>query len=617
MPRNPPQTGPDQELLKKIGRFPAGPGVYILKDASSRILYIGKAVNLRSRVRSYFGKTSDTRVFHEFLVGRIADADCIVTESEAEALILENNLIKKHRPVYNIRLKDDKTYVSLKVTTQEDWPRVLVVRRYRDDGNLYFGPYGSASSVREMLRVVNTVFPLRTCTNAFFASRKRPCIEHEIGRCTAPCVDIITREKYLEDVNEVVLFLRGRNKELVKVLERKMKEAAAARSYELAARYRDQIRAIEKVFEAQKAKVWGRGDLDVFAAVREGEAIAVQELLVRDGRIVTSECHSYRTTLDTGEVLASFLSQYYLAERYIPLEVLLSEDFPDRALLEEWLGERRGKKVSLDVPQRGEKARLVELAARNCRNMFLVTRTEEERREALTASLQAKLGLVKAPRRIECFDISSFQGSLAVGAAVRFEDGLPVKSRYRKFRIQTVVGADDFRCLEEVLGRRLSRGIEEGDLPDLIVVDGGKGQLGAALEVVRRLGVEAALAVVGLAKERRHRGTTERVFVPGRRDPLPLPQDAAESLYLQRLRDEAHRFAVRYHRELRKKETLRTGLEGIPGIGRKRRAELLERFGTLKGLRGAREEEIAAVVGEKLARTIQEKLGKSPDRESV
>lgn len=600
-------AGDKSDLRAKISRFPTVPGVYIMRDSRSRILYVGKAVNLRSRVRSYFGKSSDTRVLVRFLVERVADIDCIVAESEAEALILENNLIKKHRPVYNIRLKDDKTYVSIQVTLAETWPRVQVVRRYKKDGNLYFGPFGSAKGVREMLRVIRTEFPLRTCTNGFFDSRKRPCIEHEIGRCTAPCVDLVTRREYMDDVRQVILFLKGRGRELERLLESRMQRAAEARNYEVAARHRDQIRAVRKVFETQKAQEFRLGDLDVFALAREGDVAAVQEVLVRSGKIVTSRCHSFRTPLERDEILSGFLSQYYLEERFIPREVIVGEDFADRPLVEDWLSRRRGRRVHVHVPQRGDKAGLVELARKNAVNSFQLDRSREERQEAIQESLRSVLRMEAPPHRIECFDISNFQGSLAVGAMVAFEDGEPTKGRYRKYRIQTVVGADDFRCLEEVLTRRIRKGLETSDLPDLMVIDGGKGQLGVARKVMEEHGVDG-VTVVGLAKERRHRGTRERVYAPWSPDPLPLDQDSAESLYLQRIRDEAHRFAVRYHRELRRKKTLRTGLEEIPGIGKKRQDALVERFGTLAKIRLASEEELAEVVGPKLARAVREHL---------
>jgi excinuclease ABC subunit C len=601
-------------LLEKIDRFPTVPGVYLMKDARSRIIYIGKAVNLRSRARSYFQKNSDARIFHQFLTARTTDVDCIVTASEAEALILENNLIKKHRPTYNIRLKDDKTYVSLKVTVNEEWPRVMVVRRYKDDGALYFGPYSSAGAVRQVLRVIKTCFPLRTCSNLFFRSRTRPCIEHEIGRCTAPCVGRITHERYLEDVSEVVLFLKGRNRDLLERLETKMAAAARERRYELAARYRDQIRAVEKVFEVQKAQDFRARDLDGFATFRQGEEVAIQELAVREGKIVHSHCHTFKSPLPTPEILGSFLAQFYLTERHLPAEVLSELDFPDRPVLEASLRARRGRAVSILVPQRGEKLRLVEMAHANAENAFQMERTRAQQVELLLGSLRERLSLPRPPRSIECFDISNFQGSLAVGAMVRFEEGSPVKDRYRKFRIQTVVGADDFRMMREVLGRRLRRGIDESDLPDLIMVDGGKGQLGVGVELFQELGIEET-GLVALAKERRARGTTERLFVPGRPEPVDLSQDSPESLYLQRIRDEAHRFAIKYHRELRKKKTLSTGLEEIPGIGSSRRRGLIERFRTLEGIQAASEEEIAAVVGRKLGERVHRHFHPPPPEE--
>jgi excinuclease ABC subunit C len=598
-------------LLEKVSRFPTSPGVYIMKDARKRILYIGKAVNLRSRVRSYFSKSSDTRIFFSHLVRRIDDVDCILTSSETEALILENNLIKKHRPVYNIRLRDDKNYVCLKVTITEEWPRVLVTRRYQNDGNLYFGPYGSSGSVRSMLRVIKKLFPLRTCSNGFFKNRaraKRPCIEYDIGQCSAPCVDFTTREEYLRDVEEVLLFLRGKNSELSEILEQKMTEAAENRRYELAGRYRDQIRAIQKVFEVQKADEISHGDMDVFAHIREGESVGIQELVIREGKIVNSHCHAFRSSLETVEIIASFLSQYYLAERYIPRRVLCDLDFPERGILEDWLGERRGAKVEILVPARGDKKRLIEMAQENARNSFDIARTRGEKRMAALQALATALDLPDVPGRIECYDISNFQGALAVGAMVSFEDGLADRGSYRKFRIRTVEGADDFRMMREVLERRLESGLKNPEtLPDLILIDGGKGQLGVAIDVTKELGLEH-IAVASLAKERRHRGTTERVFVPGRSSPLPIAQESPESLLLQAIRDEAHRFAITYHRSLRNKATTLTGLEGIPGVGEKRRQKLIERFGKLDEIIKASVESLAEVVGPNLAKTIHESL---------
>lgn len=596
-------------LLEKISRFPTRPGVYIMKDSRNRTLYIGKAVNLRSRVRSYFNKSSDTRIFHKYLVERANDVDCIVTASEAEALILENNLIKKRRPAFNIRLRDDKNYICLKITLKEEWPRVKITRRYQNDGNMYFGPFGSANAVREMLRVIKRVFPLRTCTNGFFASRSRPCIEYDIGRCSAPCVDLISREEYMADLEEVILFLKGRNSELVGTLDEKMRRASDNQQFELAARYRDQVRAIAKVFETQKAQSISNGDLDVFAHHRCGDTVAVHEITIRDGKIINSNSHSFLTSLENSEIFASFLAQYYLSDRFIPRRILCEVDFPERKILADWLRDKRGSgAVDILVPKRGNKRRLIEMARENAANYFTVARSRTERREATLVGLGERLGLPDSPNRIECYDISNFQGQLAVGSMVVFEAGEPERSQYRKFRIKTVEGADDFQMMGEVLERRFSKWREEPhNLPDLIVIDGGKGQLSVASRVLDRHGL-GDIALISLAKKRHRRGTTERIFCRGRSDPLPIPQDQPESLLVQQIRDEAHRFAVRYHRELRKKSALRTGLEGIRGLGEKRRATLLEHFGTLARIKEADFDSIAALIGPKVAKAVWERI---------
>lgn len=596
-------------LKDKVSRLPASPGVYIMKDARSRILYIGKAVNLRSRVRSYFGKSTDGRLFIRLLMERIDDLDCILTETEDEALILENNLIKKHRPLYNVRLKDDKTYISIKVTLSEEWPRVLTTRRYKPGKDLYFGPYGSSTAVRELLRTIKTVFPLRTCTNGFFRNRTRACMEYEIGRCSAPCVNLISREAYMDDVEQVVLLLKGRSRELERITEKRMRQASEARSYELAARYRDQLAAIGKVFETRKVQEFRLGDIDAFSIIREGDFMAIQEVLTREGKIISSRTHSFRTALQKPEVLSSFLTQYYLADRYIPPEVLCDCDFRDRGLLESWLSDKRGRRVRISLPQRGDKAAIMRLANRNAHNSFHIERNEQERTEMLLESLKKHLEMPILPRKIECYDISNLHGSLAVGSMVSFEDGKPVRDRYRKYRIQTVVGADDYRCMKEVLSRRLKRGIKDSDLPDLVLVDGGKGQLSIAVKLLQELGL-SGLPAASLAKERRSKRTTERVFLPGRRNPIALAQDTPESLYLQRIRDESHRFAISYHRALRRQDAMKSGLEDVPGIGKKRQQALLDRFRTLEKIRAATTAELGEVIGRKLARSLQDALRK-------
>lgn len=608
MSPDPSSPGPESraELLEKIARFPTSPGVYILKDSRSKVLYVGKAVNLRSRVRTYFtGTAGDGRILIPHLVPRTAEVDCIVTASEAEALILENNLIKKHRPLFNVRLRDDKNYICLRVTVTEEWPRVMITRRYQDDGDLYFGPYGSSSSVRSMLRVIKKLFPLRTCTNGFFRSRKRPCLEYDLGRCTAPCVDLISHEDYGRDVEEVILFLRGRTGELTRALELKMQDAAEMQRYELAARYRDQIRAVERVFETQKAQTPGSGEHDIFYPRREGEVTGIQELVVREGKIVHTHCHTFRTELEIEEVLTSFLVQYYLADRYIPAEILLPIALPEVDLLLEWLREKRGKVVRILTPRRGAKRALLDMARENVGNAFRLASSRSERIQEALAGLARGLDLEPPLQRIECYDISTFQGSQAVGSMVVFDDGEPDRGEYRKYRIRSVKGQDDFAMMHEVLSRRFRRGRDASKLPDLVVIDGGKGQLSAAGRALQKLGL-GRLPIIGLAKERKARSTTERIFVPGRSRPLDIAQDTAESLLLQQIRDEAHRFAIRYHRQLRKKAALRTGLEEIPGVGPRRAGQLLEALGTLEKIREASLEELREIVGPVVAAAVRD-----------
>ncbi|MFQ5654976.1 MAG: excinuclease ABC subunit UvrC, partial [Planctomycetota bacterium] len=576
------EADPRPGLLKKVEALPSSPGVYIFSDASARVIYVGKATDLAARVRTYFAPGADDgRALFRLIVRRTENLECIVCANPLEALLLENNLIKKHRPRYNVRLRDDKTYISLRVTTAEKWPRVQLVRRWKDDGNVYFGPYSSSQSVREMLRVIKRYIPLRTCSNAFFRDRARPCLEHEIGRCSAPCVGLIDEAGYGDLVEETLLFLHGRNQTLLPILEARMEEAAESFEYERAARLRDQIAAIGRVMEKQRVEEARHGDRDVFGLHRSHDFLSVQVMLVREGRLVHSSTHSFRTPLADEEVLASFLGQYYLGDKYLPPEILMPVPIPESALLEGWLAGRRGSRVAIRVPRRGDKRRLVEMA---CRNAEVNSSTDElraESRESLGRKLAHALGLETPVRRVECYDISNLQGSLSVASRVVFDEGEPEPSLYRRYKIRTVEGADDFRSMLEVLERRFRAGPGRDPLPDLVVVDGGKGQITSALAAIRSAGVE--VPVIGLAKERRKEGEAipERVFLPGRSEPLDLPQDRVESLLLQRIRDEAHRFANRYHRELRRKSALSTGLEEVPGIGPRRRRALLAHFGSL------------------------------------
>ncbi len=591
-------TGPSAEFRAKIDGLPTEPGVYVFTDSKKRVIYIGKAVNLRSRVRSYFAPgASDTRILFQAIVSRTTDVDCVVCENEVEALLLENNLIKKHRPRFNLRLRDDKTYVSLRVTISEKWPRVQVVRHWKDDGDLYFGPYPSASSVREVMRVIKKYIPIRNCSNPFFDSRQRACLQHEIGRCTAPCVGLDTHESYLELIEQVVLLLRGRDRTLIGKLRARMDEAADAREYERAARLRDQIEAMRRVLQKQIVEEVPHGDCDVFALHRDHDFVSVQVMLVREGRLLESASHSLRTDESDDTVLGAFLGQFYLGEKFLPPEVLVPITPTDADLIEAWLSSRAGRRVRIRVPQRGGKRRLVEMAERNAEESARTDELRLEAQESIARALADHFGVAEPIRRIECYDISNIQGTLSVASRVTFEDGEPDPDLFRRYRIRTVRGADDFASMREVLDRRFRPSEKRDPLPDLVLVDGGKGQLGRAIEALARHGID--LAIAGLAKGRR-RGdekVDERVFVPGRATPIDLPEASPESRLLQRIRDEAHRFANSYHRELRRKSHLVSGLEEIPGIGPKRRKTLLRHFGSLERVRAATQDALAAAPG--------------------
>lgn len=606
-----------ERIQRKLAVLPAEPGVYVFIDSASRVVYVGKATSLRSRVRSYFAPGAhDGRPLFRWIVSNTEDLECIVCENDLEALLLENNLIKKHRPRYNVRLRDDKTYVSLRVTIAEKWPRVQVVRQWKDDGHAYFGPYSSAQSVREMLRVIKKFFPLRTCANGFFRGRKRPCMEYEIGQCSAPCVDLISAEDYQRWVDETVLFLRGKNQTLLPVLEQRMALLAAKREYERAAKVRDQITAIHRVMERQKVQEVRFGDLDIFGWYRKEDFVSIHVLLNRDGKLIHSSTHSYRTPLPDGDVLSSFLTQFYAAERFLPPEVLVPFAFEDAGLLERWLSDRKGKRVKVLVPQRGGKKKLVEMASKNGEVNSEDDELRERARESLADRLSKSLGLQQPLHRIECYDIAHLQGSLTVASRVVFEAGEAVPALYRRYKIRSVDGNDDFASLMEVLARRF-RGRQRRDiLPDVVMVDGGKGQVNSVQQVLSELGVEVPL--IGIAKDRVRHGkhTQERIFKPFESDPLDIPEDCPESRFLQRVRDEAHRFANEFHRELRRKKALASGLEEIPGVGTRRRQSLLAHFGSLKTLRTATIEEIAAVPGmtEATAQAVHDFLEKpQPD----
>ncbi|HXV14883.1 MAG TPA: excinuclease ABC subunit UvrC [Candidatus Krumholzibacteria bacterium] len=599
-------------LEEAAEKFPSDPGVYLFKDDVGRVLYVGKAQSLRVRIRSYF-RGGDERASIRYLMQRARSLEYIVTDTEQEAYILENNLIKKHRPRYNVVFKDDKTYVNLRLNVDHPFPRLTVVRRPRRDGAVYFGPFASAGSVRQTLRTIGRIFPLRTCTDADFSSRTRPCLYFYIKRCPAPCVGKIDAQEYAETVKRVTMFLKGRGDELVKSLRDTMERQSAERRYEEAARTRDQVFAIQRVVERQRITSPQRAERDVFAAYRRGERLVIQLLSVREGEVQDGETFVFGSALEaTGEHLASFINQYYQARAVIPDEVLVPEEISDRASLEALLSERAKRRVEIVVPKRGQGATLLELARKNARVAFEEGRTERNRE--LLEDLQVILGLEHYPRRIECVDISNIQGTKAVGSAVVFIDGEPAKAHYRRFRIRTVEGSDDTGMMREVLERRVTRGLKEGDMPDLLIVDGGRGQLNVALDVLKRLGADT-VAAIGIAKVRNEKNRKirgqERVYLPAIEEPLLLDRQSQALYLLERVRDEAHRFAIGYHRTLRAKAMGESKLDGIPGVGPTLKQRLLARFGSVERIRKARLDELAAVPGVSVrkAQAVKDALG--------
>ena len=563
-------------LEEKLESLPAGPGVYLMKDRQGEVIYVGKAINLRSRVRSYFGRTSDTRAFVPILEGLLGDVETVVVSNEKEALLLENELIKRHQPRFNVLLKDDKNYICLRLDHTQPYPRLEVVRHFQADGAQYFGPYASASSIRETLRIVNRYFQLRTCSDHVLVNRRRPCLLYQIGRCPAPCVHPVAHEEYHRNVREVALFLEGKATELTGSLKTRMKESAKELRFEEAARVRDQLFAIERSLERQTVASSEPLDQDVFAHHREADRFLVYVLYVRQGRLNGGQAFPFS-----------------------------GQEFPDAELL----GERRGRRVRVLVPRRGERARLLDMARANAAQAFQEQRRSAQETENVLERLTDVLGLARLPRKIECFDISHFQGAAVVGSAVAMTEGELDKSRYRRFRVKLTHGQDDFASIHEVVSRRLRRGLAAHDLPDLLVIDGGKGQLAAAHAAMRDTGV-TELDVVGLAKARELESpdrespvvrSPERVFVLGRRDPVVLRQNAPELFLLTRLRDEAHRFAISYQQKLMRRRNFQSVLEDIPGVGAGRKGALLRHFGSLKRVRAASIEELAGAEGVSVA----------------
>ncbi len=592
--------------------FPISPGVYIMKNNAGTILYVGKAKNLKNRIRSYFAKSGDSRYQISFLMARVSDIDYIVTDTEKEALILENTLIKKHRPRYNINLRDDKTYFSLRMDMSEEYPRLSIIRKVERDGARYFGPYSSATAARDVLKQIYKLFRLRHYPEDSCRRRGRPCLFYQINQCSAPCFGRISKKDYAALAEGAILFLEGKNRDLVKVLRKRMAEAAVLENYEEAARFRDLILSIELTVEKQKMVTRG-GDMDVLGYYREGSLLVLSLLFIRGGCLIDSRNFSLTWEMEDEEGISSFIGEYYNRDVHIPDEILVPLRIEEPGVFTELLSEKKGKKVVVTLPGRGTKLEMIRLADRNAKTVAMERRSEKERIEATLDDLKKRLHLTKTPRRIECFDISNIQGQIAVGSKVAFVEAKPDKDNYRRYRIKSVTGADDYGMMREVLFRRFRKNSDGGDFPDLIIVDGGPGQLNILNHVLGELGV-TDIDAVALAKSRVEKGmdspeitkSDERVFLTGRKNPVVMRQNSASLLLLARIRDEAHRFAITHHKKLRGKSALHSSLNEIPGVGEKRRKELLRHFGSLKKIRGATIEEITEVKGmdKKTARGI-------------
>jgi excinuclease ABC subunit C len=595
-----------------------------MKNSSGTILYVGKAKNLKNRIRSYFASSGDSRYQIRFLMARVSDIEYIVTDTEKEALILENTLIKKHRPRYNINLRDDKTYFSLRMDMSEEYPRISIIRKVARDGARYFGPYSSAAAARNVLKQIYKLFRLRHYPMESCRRRGRPCLFHQIGQCSAPCFGLISKEDYASLAEGAVLFLEGKNRDLIKVLKKRMTEAAVTENYEEAARFRDLIRSVEVTVEKQKMVIQG-GDIDVLGFYREGNLLVLCLLYIRGGCVIGSRNFSLDWEMDDEEGISSFLGEYYSRDVHIPDEILVPLHIEETEVYADLLSEKKGKKVAVSFPRRGTKREMIKLADRNAKTTAIEGRSETERIVAVLDDLKKRLHLAKTPRRIECFDISNIQGQIAVASKVAFFNAKPDKDNYRRYRINTIAGADDFGMMKEVLTRRFRKESSPDDLPDLIIVDGGQGQLNVLTHVLRELGV-TNMDTVALAKSRVEKGmespeitkSDERVFLPGRKNPVVMRQNSASLLLLARIRDEAHRFAITHHKKLRGKAALYSYLNEIPGVGEKRRKELLRHFGSLKKIRDATLEEIIEVQGmdKKTALAVREYFyGTGTDRD--
>jgi excinuclease ABC subunit C len=600
-------------LHAKLDALPDKTGVYLFKDQAGKTIYIGKAKSLRNRVRSYFQTNRRADAKTEVLKHQISDVEYITTDSEVEALILESTLVKRHRPRYNVNLKDDKAFLHIKLTVQEPFPRVLLTRRVSDDGAMYFGPYLPASLARNTIKIINRHFLLRTCDIPIDGKLERPCLEYHIKRCLGPCVaGVCTEEDYRRAVKDVILLLEGKNEQLIASLTDKMAAASEQQRFEAAAFYRDRVQMVKSLAEKQKMVMAGVGDVDVFAYHRQHNCLALQLFTLRNGKVVGKR-EFYWEDLDffhPPQFLRDALQQYYLGTGFVPGEVHVPVEIEDQELLSEWLTRKRTgrRRVRIISPKRGEKHNLLLLVEENARISFDTRfRMERSSKARVLERLHRELGLPAPPQRIEAFDISNIQGAESVASMVVCETGRMKKSDYRKFRIRTVEGADDFASIFEVVNRRYKRLLDEGSpMPDLVLIDGGKGQLHQAYLALSQLGVEDVILAAIAKKE-------EYIFLQGQDEPVIMDRSSPALHLLQEIRDEAHRFAVQYHRRRRSMRDFKSELDDIPGIGEKRRRRLLQVFGSIRRIREATIDELVPFLGQKLARIAKERLARDCD----
>jgi excinuclease ABC subunit C len=626
---------PENDIHQKLKRVSDSPGVYLMKNASGQILYIGKARNLKKRIASYFNNSNKLDLKINLLVKKITDFETVITRTEKEALILESNLIKRHKPRYNVVLKDDKRYPSLRIDLNENYPNFSIARKIGDDDALYFGPFASAHAVRETLRIINKTFKLRKCKAMDFKTRTRPCLHCQMNGCLAPCCRDVDPAVYREQVNEAIMFLKGRTPDLIRKVKTQMAAAAQNQDFEKAAKLRDKVFSLERTVEKQIAvtteaklrdKVFSLErtvekqiavttdfkDRDVFAFARASQHSVMTVLTVRGGFLSGTRHYRFSETIATGEeMMATFIRQYYERHPSVPDELLVSTEMEDAQLTADWLQGLKHKKVKMIQPKRGEKFQLVALAINNAENELKSFIASQQTDRDLLSRLQKMLGMDKLPERIECFDNSNISGTHAVAAMVVFEQAQANKSFYRKYRIKSVHEHDDYAYMAEVIKRRFGRGEASKPYPDLLMVDGGKGQLNIALAVARELDLENEFDIIGIAKKDEKKGETlDKIFLPGRVNPVNFGREGDLLLFLQRIRDEAHRFAISFHRKRRKKISLQSELDTIPGVGQKRKAVLLEHFKTVSRIRTAALDEICALPGfnRKVAESVQKAL---------